>query len=290
MNRDELRAEQLLQSVRRAVQPTHADASRNFSGVEARLGVALGGTPQVPSLAPHGPAAATWGERVAGGLGQGLPLAAKGGLLLVFGLATGVTGYFIGHADAEREPSALVAAQPALPRVIASQTPALVPVRKEVPVERAQPPPPQPESSPRVGVRLATSAAREHGANRARVQAPLQRAAVPVAAASERDLELREAIELLGRAEAAVRRSDGLEARMWLSDLDRRAARDVLLEERLVAATLASCALADVAAAQHSVQELQRANPASMYRARLEGSCVADFVAGGESKVGSPAH
>jgi len=114
----------------------------------------------------------------------------------------------------------------------------------------------------------------------------------PARPSSDPGSALREALELLGRAEAALRRNDGLAARMWLSDLDRRAAPEVLLEERLVAATLASCLLEDVADARQTLRQLEQLNPESMYRARLEGSCVGagDFPAGSDSKIGSAGH
>jgi hypothetical protein len=79
-----------------------------------------------------------------------------------------------------------------------------------------------------------------------------------------------------------VRRSDGLEARMWLSDLDRRAPPQLLLEERLVTRALADCAVGDVEAARATLRELEASNPESIYRARLEGSCVADQMHAGE--------
>jgi len=102
----------------------------------------------------------------------------------------------------------------------------------------------------------------------------LHRSTSPAIARSNA-LELSEALELLRRAEAAVRHSDGLEARMWLGDLDRRAPREMLREERLTTQVLAACALGDVAAAREAVLELEQSNPESMYRARLEGSCAA---------------
>ena len=95
-------------------------------------------------------------------------------------------------------------------------------------------------------------------------------------AAAEPAFGLRDALDLLRRAEAALRRSDGLEARMWLGDLDRRAPPGLLLEERLVSKTLAHCALGDVTQAQQTLSQLVAQNSESMYRARLEGSCVAD--------------
>jgi hypothetical protein len=87
---------------------------------------------------------------------------------------------------------------------------------------------------------------------------------------------LSDALDLLRHAEGAVRRADGLEARMWLGDLDRRAPRDMLLEERLVTQTLADCVLGDLAAAEEALGQLEKTNPESIYRARLEGSCVAE--------------
>jgi hypothetical protein len=63
---------------------------------------------------------------------------------------------------------------------------------------------------------------------------------------------------------------------MWLGDLDRRAPPQLLLEERLVTKTLADCALGELAEARQTLRDLERANPESIYRARLEGSCVVD--------------
>ena len=71
-----------------------------------------------------------------------------------------------------------------------------------------------------------------------------------------------------------MRHSDGLEARMWLGDLDRRAPREMLREERLATQVLAACALGDVVAARDAARQLEQQNSESMYRARLEGSCV----------------
>jgi hypothetical protein len=96
--------------------------------------------------------------------------------------------------------------------------------------------------------------------------------------ADDRAFDLRDALELLRRAEGALRRSDGLEARMWLTDLDRRAPPGLLREERLVTQTLADCLLGNVREAQQTLHELELANAESMYRARLEGSCVSDRV------------
>jgi hypothetical protein len=101
----------------------------------------------------------------------------------------------------------------------------------------------------------------------------LDPAASPSADASDRFL-LHEAIELLQRAEAALRRSDGLEAHRLLSELDRRATPDLLLEERLVTRALTSCQLGDDAQARRALELLEQSNAHSIYRTRLEGTCA----------------
>lgn len=65
---------------------------------------------------------------------------------------------------------------------------------------------------------------------------------------------------------------------MWLTDLDRRAPPQLLREERLVTLTLAHCLLGNGREARATLAELELANPESIYRARLEGSCVSDRV------------
>jgi hypothetical protein len=79
----------------------------------------------------------------------------------------------------------------------------------------------------------------------------------------------------LRRAEAALRHSDGFEAQLWLSDLDRRAPPAMLAEERLITRTLAACALGDMPHARAALRELEQLNPESIYRGRIEQSCVA---------------
>jgi hypothetical protein len=97
----------------------------------------------------------------------------------------------------------------------------------------------------------------------------------PPAAEADPGLSLGEALELLRRAESAVRNSDGLQAQMWLGDLDRRAPREMLREERLATSVLAACVLGDLTAARAALAELERTNSDSLYRARLENSCAA---------------
>lgn len=296
-------ADQLLHDVRREVKPTRADAARNFAGVEARLGLALGGAsslrleghtsaagtdeaPREPSLGELG---RTAGTRAAGVAGHGLQLAVKGALVAAFGLVTGFGGYLLGRTDsaAHRDPSALDTPLP----IAEAIAPVTVVAPAELPAAAASA---QARRSPRpispVVTRASSASAHERNTHRAKPEASLLPAAAPAPSNGAQGPGLHEALELLGRAEAAVRRSDGLEARLWLSDLDRRVAHEVLLEERLVTATLASCALGDAPEAQRTLRELTQANPASMYRARLEGSCVKDFVSGGDSKISTATH
>ena len=312
MSEDDVRwAEQLLARTRAVAQPRGEDAARNLASIEERLGISLPAsstaTPGVEAPGAAGiasrevaPPSALLEQRRAPGAAPsaaraGLTLAVKAGLVLSFGLMTGVVGNLIGRAEtqANRDHAALDALTGAASRGLPAE-----PVRsEETATSSARLPAAQP-SELGASVVPATEATRPTEAARARAidgeQAPVsdrrQRAsaasssrtvaprAVPQPAPKADVFDLSEALELLRRAEAAVRRSDGLEARIWLTDLDRRAPRNVLVEERLVTSTLADCLLGDVEAARATLRELEASNSESIYRARLEGSCVAELM------------
>lgn len=90
---------------------------------------------------------------------------------------------------------------------------------------------------------------------------------------------LREAIQLLSRAEAELREGDAFAASLLLSDLDRTAPAALLREERLATAVLVACALAQTERARDGLRELTQLNPESIYRARLEAACSAKMHA-----------
>ena len=282
MSDDDTRwADHLLEHARATAAPRGEDAARNLASIEARLGIGPG---IAPDLAPD---LAARSGRVEGGLARrGVAKGAlmkgafvKTGLVIAFGVGTGVIGYLIGRAETERSRDAIADRAPATTMPDGLTRDAVVRESTETALNAARAPVTPVAPAALAGSDAAPATLRP-GAHAPAVHRP--RAARPAASASvsasERAdvFELSEALELLRRAEAAVRRSDGLEARMWLSDLDRRAPPQLLLEERLVTRVLADCLVGDVDAARATLRELETSNRESIYRARLEGSCVAD--------------
>jgi hypothetical protein len=353
--RDEQWAAQLLQRACATREPRPGDAARNLAGIEARLGLAGVHAPSGPHAidalagaartAPAAPRSAPLGARTRGPSDARVPSSAgaedararwmtlgspgHAGLVLTFGLVTGVIGYFIGRSEAEpqRAPMALDSPSIARPHVAPRASGPVESSRSasgEAPVGEGAdplttdttPPEPSPPSQQSVSetrtpdddprpphrvrgvpparvepraTRSAASDATPPPAAALAPRAPTEPPSAPPAATRGRPLsvaadptpdgfDLREALELLRRAENAVRRSEGLEARMWLTDLDRRAPPPLLREERLVTLTLAHCLLGNTGEARATLAELELANPESIYRARLEGSCVSARV------------
>jgi hypothetical protein len=286
----DLVADQILQRLQLSMLPTPADEARNAGAIEARLRLPQGAL-QLGPQAPAGAPAATGGpgaleapppaESAASlAAAGGLPLATQLGVLLVFGAATGVGGYLWGRSDSEPrhvQPVAVEVAAVQLAPSAAVSAPAASAIESSPPLAASEPaalPAPLPaELRKRVPERRAVRAA-----PRAVAAASAPRSETPTlgeALTPSEALTLAEALELLRNAEAAVRNSDGLQARMLLGDLDRRAPAGMLLEERLVTLVLAACALGDEPAAREASSRLQQVNPESLYRARLESSCVA---------------
>jgi hypothetical protein len=285
MSDDDTRwADRLLERARATAAPRTEDAARNLASIEARLGSGPGMTPDVaPDIAARigrvEGGLSTRGAAVKGTLASRALV--KGSLVLVFGVGTGIVGYLIGRAETARtrDPIAAGATATAMPaglgrEAIGGEATANAPTvagASEPPAAPAAPTRNEPAST------AARPAARAAAARAVAEHRPRAARPVPAPASEQAHVfELSEALELLRRAESAVRRADGLEARMWLSDLDRRAPPQLLLEERLVTRTLADCLVGDVDAARATLRELEASNPESIYRARLEGSCVAD--------------
>jgi len=85
---------------------------------------------------------------------------------------------------------------------------------------------------------------------------------------------LREALELLQRARAAVKLGTAGDAIDWLDQLERRKPGPLLEQERLITRTLALCALGEVSKARELRRELERLEPRSIYRGQLDASCA----------------
>jgi len=87
-------------------------------------------------------------------------------------------------------------------------------------------------------------------------------------------LDLAGALELLHQAEQALHAGESELALGLLNDLDRRAERASLRQERLTTLVLALCQQRRVEAARATRQELQREFPGSIYTSRLDRSCA----------------
>ena len=116
--------------------------------------------------------------------------------------------------------------------------------------------------------------AHESVSRRRRQAADQQRANEPAERPRRPELSLAEALELLHRAERSLHAREPELALGFLSDLDRRAARGVLREERLATLALALCALERHDAARAAQRELATENSNSIYLARLRHGCA----------------
>jgi hypothetical protein len=323
MSDDDTRwADQLLERARATAAPRAEDAARNLANIEARLGMGPGVGAGASEIAANPPATKGAGRTIAAGAAGGLGVSlatrvarlqggglqsgilksgilksgvVKGALVLAFGVATGILGYLIGRAETAQNRAEIA--------VDAPEASALPPAPVATSRDAALPAAPSPALQAEEGSavlppdRSVAVAGRAHRSLRAVAPSERQTSALapPVSKAAPAGaaptlqradpFPLSEALELLRRAEAAVRRSDGLEAKMWLSDLDRRAAPQLLVEERLVTLTLAHCVLGEVEAARETLRGLESANAESIYRARLEGSCVADRMQGAADRM-----
>lgn len=273
-------SDRLLAGARAGAEPGSEDAARNLASIEARLGLLDAGSGPGGRTAHGREPSARAPEPVRAPLRElRAPLAAvrhaalvKVGLVLSFGLTTGVVGYWIGRTESPERQDALESVPPRAPAANAPSA--------RTDSVTASSPASAPGDSPAAAIASSEPAAAAPASvpprAKPRAHIPAARGAARAVAETTPAFTLSDALDRLRHAEGAVRRSDGLEARMWLGDLDRRAPREMLREERLVTQTLAECVLGDTVAAAESLSQLEQTNPESIYRARLEGSCVAN--------------
>lgn len=311
---DVLWADRLLVDVREQADPTEQDAARNLAGIEHRLQLnAAHGDPtsragdgaaastgtllQLRSGATPAPAAP--GTLTASG-GKSAALL---GRWLAIGATSALLGYLGGRTESRQELAELARQRQAQQLQLAQQAQQLELQQTDLERQRLlaqqtqqllaqqtlhsdqqrqpelQPGPTQPQvrpTPPRLRPRRPPAAA-----SSAMLLAPEHSTALHSTAARAAqpqkpppNQQLREAIELLQRAEAVLRQGDAFAASLLLSDLDRNAPADLLREERLVTRALVSCGLGDASTAGSALLELEQLNPESIYRARLEGSCA----------------
>ena len=164
------------------------------------------------------------------------------------------------------------AVTPAVPAPVVVRPPA--PARSAPLSESPAPPAPLSER-PRSPKAAARSAARDEGLGSESLLAPAAAVAPSAAGTTEPDsIGLREALQLLERARAAVRLGTAGDALDWLAQLERRNPGVLLEQERLVTRALALCALGEVAQARDARRQLERLEPESIYRGQLDASCA----------------
>lgn len=299
MSRDEPTpwASEVLRRMQAATEPRSEDRQRVLSAVERQLGIDTG--PSLPEAQPT-----RSGARSSPGAGElvrdavSKPLRSTGwipGVSLraagwgVFGLATGVCGYFWGYARGSDDVASRVASVVSVPLPTPAGAARAAPSEGLPSLPERSAPPFAAPSSPMALAPTRAPAPRATNAQGPESSPPmLKRPAAMTGVAAERSRPhrgatagvrsgsgLREALALLGRAEASLRNGNPDFARALLDELDEKSPVTPLTEERLITRALVSCALGDVGAARESRQELERLNSDSIYRRRLDGSCAA---------------
>jgi hypothetical protein len=251
MNELDPRARVALELARTDSEPSAADKLRIFEALRARLGA--------PPIVP--PTGDRSGSSVVGEPGASALVrssAPLGKLIAVGVIAAGIgfgagAGFGAGFGLRERAPgtatpaaSATSVAAPLGPSAISAQA---APASAEAPVALAEP---------------AVAAAAKHRSKRS------------PGTPSASEPELFEALNLLRRAQRALRKDEALLALALLDELDRHFAAQVLSEERQATRALALCKSGDEPRARETASALLRQNPSSIYAARLRESCAGE--------------
>jgi len=247
------RDQRLLESARRALGPRPTDQQRAHDRLA--VAIAAGALPTV-TIPNDG---SLIGSTAASGVSALRPLAeipAKlvAGGLLIGGLGFGA-GYVVGRADAPRAapPQVMPMAQPPAP---ARPTPAAVdPTSVQAGLGSE---PAQRTAAP--GPHLALSNA-----------TPL---AEPSSTPSRSPGSLAEEVELLAKAQRALRAGDHQAALGLLGELSRRFPKGALLEEREAAQVLAMCGADPGKRSAQRARAFVKAHRGSVYAARIRAACA----------------
>lgn len=265
--------EDVLRLVRGSADPLPDHELRVLARVEQQLGLAplrRGNSADSPrARVPRGRAGSPAARAPLKSVFGSLPRIALGATL---GVSLAAIGYGVGVRQrgarqvVEQRPLAVdrVAVAPppplAAPEVASAPSADRAPVPEEPAVVAAR------SAAPR---ELAGTARQLPGAVTPRAVTPKvtsTAAAAPVA--------LREALQLLEHAQAALRLGTAGDALDWLDRLEQRNPGALLEQERLVTRALALCALGERAKARDLRQRLERLDPQNIYRGQLDASCT----------------
>jgi hypothetical protein len=291
----------LLEQARLHLEPQATDAARVRAGLAEQLSNESGVHRSDPGTANVGVSSGARAGRVG----------SAGASHALVGLATGVVGFMLGLA-AERAPSttpSVASSRPASETLAAHQNPERENLDDTV-ASRALPPvallpgaasqeaasreaASQEAASQEAASLVAERTHRVPGRRRQSRPGSLRPVEAPrdgsgetqpggpdstdavVSGAGAGSFDLRAALELLRRAEAARRAGRPSDALVVLAELEANAP-DLLAEERLVTGALSECDLGHHARALALARALTRVNQSSIYTRRLRASCVAN--------------
>jgi hypothetical protein len=247
MNEIDPRTLLALELARTDAEPSVADKLRVLQALQARLGT----PPVIPTgTGEHAaPQASTAKGAVPGGTGVG-KLLAVGGIMAMLGLGAGLS--LRGAPPAPSTPAADV----------------------QVPSARAASSEQRPPVEPSRLAPEATSAPLPEPAGGVAKPTPNKPTARARATSSNREPDLFQALELLRRAQRALRKQEAALSLALLDELDAKFATEVLGEERRATRVLALCLSGEEVAAAKIARALLAENPATIYAARVRESCA----------------
>jgi hypothetical protein len=268
MNEIEPRARLALELARSDAEPSATDKLRVLQALQARLGT----PPLVPATAgergaPQAPAASA-GAQSSVGVGKILAVGAVAALL---GLGAGLA---LRGAPPVTSSAPPIASTPIAPRELASVgTAAPIEPRSAVAASLSLAPSTEPAAPTEPASAVTSRPASKPASSRARSNSGTQ------------EPELFHALELLRRAQRALRKQEAALSLALLDELDQRFTPGVLGEERQATRVLALCLSDDEASARQIARTLLEQNPATIYAARVRESCAGPEQ---QSPVASP--
>ncbi len=282
--------EQLFAGARELAEPSLANRERVSNALRAALPQALVPHQLSSERVGAGPNASWWaGPALFGQSLRGSGAARGAGKwLLLGGALIAASGFWLGHvagyADAERARaseqlagSARGTAEAAGGTALGERGAALAGVELDPGPERVRQ-----EAAPPPELRSPDSSEPPE-LSRPKASPARQPSSAVEPAPAQADVNFREVLDQLRRAEQHLRSGQSTVSLLLLSELDRRAG-DVLWEERETARILALCASGQERRARSAASALRRRNRETIYAMRLDESCAAQNVDAEESK------
>lgn len=241
--------QQLIRGARRGLAPSREDRARALAAFEGAVAVCQSGTMRAvrPDGQPVSTGGAAWStlpsvSAVAKRAGKALAVSSIIGVAFAGGYFTGLTRG--GHASRTANPARIV------PTAISPRADAPLPVETGMPQSVLRPEPSEPKP--------------------AGVHDSQQTKSAAHADVNPMELEL----ELLRRADHALRENNPRVALGLLNELDDQVKLGTLIEERAAARVMAECMVEVSPASRRAAEVFLAAHPASVYAARIRSLCA----------------